>query len=183
MVLEMLLQLDLRPLVPNWINWTLLEKAHTCLYKISQVRVYVRVKTKPWRWNIVCRPARQDCVKTQIWGRIQEHFFSIESAQEYSSLHHSQMEDSLPRSDLPAKLNNREEQPWSDRLPRTQWSLWDTEFLYGDWENFTEGQPLVQHSTNQAFIVEWPDRNHFLKGALQPALSLPNNSWTTLRPW
>jgi hypothetical protein len=34
-------------------------------------------------------------------------------------------------------------------------------FLCGDrWENLPEGQPSLQHSTNQGFMVEWPDRSH-----------------------
>ena len=27
-------------------------------------------------------------------------------------------------------------------------------------ENLPEGQPSLQHSTNQAFMVEWPNRSH-----------------------
>jgi hypothetical protein len=28
------------------------------------------------------------------------------------------------------------------------------------WEHFPEGHPFLQHSTNQAFMVEWPDGSH-----------------------
>ncbi|CDQ72580.1 unnamed protein product [Oncorhynchus mykiss] len=35
-----------------------------------------------------------------------------------------------------------------------------TEFLCGGRENLPEGQPSLQHSTNQAFMVEWPDGSH-----------------------
>ena len=47
-ILEMFLQLDWIPPVVNSIDWTLLGKAHTCLYKVTQLTVYVRSKTKPW---------------------------------------------------------------------------------------------------------------------------------------
>jgi hypothetical protein len=41
------------------------------------------------------------------------------------------------------------------------------------WENLPEGQPSLQHSTNQAFIVEWPAWSHSsVKGTWQPAWSL-----------
>ena len=33
------------------------------------------------------------------------------------------------------------------------------EFLWR-WENLPEGQPSLQHPTNQAFMVEWPDGSH-----------------------
>ncbi|CDQ64223.1 unnamed protein product [Oncorhynchus mykiss] len=44
----------------------------------------------------------------------------------------------LPRAGRPAKLSNRGRRA----LVR---------------ENLPEGQPSLQHSTNQAFMVEWPD--------------------------
>ncbi|CDQ91199.1 unnamed protein product [Oncorhynchus mykiss] len=47
----------------------------------------------------------------------------------------------LPRSGCPAKLSNRGRRA----LVR---------------ENLPEGQPSLHNSTNQAFIVEWPDRSH-----------------------
>ena len=31
--------------------------------------------------------------------------------------------------------------------------------LWG-WEHLLEGHPSLQHSTNQAFMVEWPDGSH-----------------------
>jgi hypothetical protein len=40
--------------------------------------------------DIVCRAPRQDCVKTQIWGRVPKHLCSIEV---HSGLHHSQLEE------------------------------------------------------------------------------------------
>uniref|UniRef100_A0AAZ3R021 Sleeping Beauty transposase HTH domain-containing protein n=1 Tax=Oncorhynchus tshawytscha TaxID=74940 RepID=A0AAZ3R021_ONCTS len=62
----------------------------------------------------------------------------------------------LPRAGRLAKLSNRgrrdlvsEDGP-SDRAP---------EFLCG-WENLPERQPALQHSTNQTFMVEWPDGSH-----------------------
>ena len=38
----------------------------------------------------------------------------------------------------------------SERAPVSLWR----------WENLPEGQPSLQHSTNQALMVEWPDGSH-----------------------
>ncbi len=56
--------------------------------------------------------------------------------------------------------------------PRVTWqsssvSLWS-------YENLPEGQPSLQHSTNQAFLVEWLNGSHSSpKGTWQPTWSLP----------
>ena len=64
---------------------------------------------------------------------------------------------SLPRAGRPAKQSgekglgqggDQEPDGHSDRAP-----LWR-------WENLPEGQPSLQRSTNQAFMVEWPDGSH-----------------------
>jgi hypothetical protein len=34
------------------------------------------------------------------------------------------------------------------------------EFFCGDGKKLPEGQESLQHSTNQAFLVEWPDGSH-----------------------
>uniref|UniRef100_A0A0E9XI37 Uncharacterized protein n=1 Tax=Anguilla anguilla TaxID=7936 RepID=A0A0E9XI37_ANGAN len=45
------------------------------------------------------------------------------------------------------------------------------------WENLPEGQPSLQHSTNKAFMVEWPDGSHSsVKGTRQPTWSLPKGT-------
>ena len=81
----------------------------------------------------------------------------------------------LPRAGHPTKLSTR----WKRALVRevtknltvTDWAsrvpLWR-------WENLPEGQPSLQHSTNQALMVEWPDGSHSsVKGSQQPAWSWP----------
>ena len=47
-ILEMFLQLDWSPPVANSIDWTWFGKGHTYFYKVPQLTVHVRVKTKPW---------------------------------------------------------------------------------------------------------------------------------------
>jgi hypothetical protein len=47
-ILEMFLQLDWSTPVVNSIDWTWFGKAPTCLYKVPQLTVHVRAKTKPW---------------------------------------------------------------------------------------------------------------------------------------
>ena len=66
--------------------------------------------------------------------------------------------DTLLRSGRPAKLSNWGEGPWSWRWPRTRWSLWQSSRvpLWGR-QKLPEGQPSLQHSTNQAFMAEWSD--------------------------
>ena len=44
----MFLQLDWSPPVINSIDCTWFGKAHTCQYKVPQLTVHVRAKTKPW---------------------------------------------------------------------------------------------------------------------------------------
>lgn len=60
------------------------------------------------------------------------------------------------------------EGPLSGRWPRSSSiPLWRE-------ENFPEGQPSLQQSTNHACIFQWPDRSHSLvKGTWQPTWSLP----------
>ena len=42
------------------------------------------------------------------------------------------------------------EGPWSGRWPRSRWSLWQSSRVpLWRWENLPEGQPSLQHSTNQ----------------------------------
>ena len=51
--------------------------------------------------------------------------------------------------------------PWSGSQPRTWWSLWQSSRVpMWRMENLPEGQPSLLYSTNQAFMLEWPDRSH-----------------------
>jgi hypothetical protein len=55
----------------------------------------------------------------------------------------------LPRAGRPAKLSNRGRRALViSRVP-----LWR-------WQYLPEGKPSLQHSTNRAVMVEWPDRSH-----------------------
>ena len=51
-IIEMFLQLDWSPPVVNSIEWTWFGQAHTCLCKVPQLTVHVRVKTKSWGGRI-----------------------------------------------------------------------------------------------------------------------------------
>ena len=72
----------------------------------------------------------------------------------------------------------REEGPWSGRWPRTRWPLWQSSKVpLWRWENLPEGQPSLQHSINQDFMVEWPDGSHSsVKGTWQRVWSLPKGT-------
>jgi hypothetical protein len=151
-ILEMFLQIDWSPPVVYSIDWTWFGQAHTCLYKVPQLTVHVREKTKPWgRRN--CRALRQDCVEAQIWGRVPRIVCSIEGSQEHSGFHHSWMEEVWNHQlflELAAQPNIAMggEGPWSGRWPRTWWSLWQSSRVpLWRWEYLPEGQPSLQHST------------------------------------
>jgi hypothetical protein len=64
----------------------------------------------------------------------------------------------LLRAGRQAKLSNQGRIALSREVtknPMVRVPLWR-------WENLPEGQPSLQHSTNQAFMVEWPDGSHSL---------------------
>ena len=127
--------------------------------------------------GIVCRAPRQDCVEAQIWGRIPKHF-CIEGPQDHSGLHH--LEPLILFLELSGQPNWAigGEGPWSGSWPKPQWSIWQgPRVTLWKWENFPEGQPSLQHSTKQGFMVEWPDGSHSsVKGTWQPAWSLPKGT-------
>ena len=56
------------------------------------------------------------------------------------------------------------EKGFSQRWPRTRWSLWQSSSV-ALWreENLPKGQQSLQHSTNQACMVEWPEGCHTSK--------------------
>jgi hypothetical protein len=72
-ILEMFLQLDWSPPVVNSTDCTWCGKARTCLYKVRQLTVHVRAKTKPWgRKNCLYRSETGLCWGTDLgeaWGR------------------------------------------------------------------------------------------------------------------
>ena len=52
------------------------------------------------------------------------------------------------------------------------------QFFCGDGRSFhPEGQPSLQQSNNQVWLVEWPDRSHSsVKGRWQPTRNLPKGT-------
>uniref|UniRef100_A0AAZ3Q8F0 Transposase n=1 Tax=Oncorhynchus tshawytscha TaxID=74940 RepID=A0AAZ3Q8F0_ONCTS len=54
----------------------------------------------------------------------------------------------------PAKLSNQGRKALVREVTK------NSRVLLWRWENLPEGQPSLQHSTNQAFIIEWPDGSH-----------------------
>ena len=57
------------------------------------------------------------------------------------------------RAGYPAKLSNLGQ--GGDQEPMV--TLTELQIPLWRWENLPEGQPSLQHSTNQAFMVEWPE--------------------------
>ena len=146
----------------NWLD--MIWKGHTSVY-IRSPSWQCMLEQKPSHEvkGIVRRAPRQDYVKAQIC--------SIESPQEHGGKVWNH-QDSLPRAGHPAKLSN------PGRWPRTRWSLWQSSRVpLWKWENPPEGQPSLQHSTNQAFMIECPDASHSsVKATWQPAWGLPKGT-------
>jgi hypothetical protein len=133
--------------------------------------------------GIVHRALRQHCVEAQIWGRVPKIVCSIEGPQEQwppSFLNRRSLEPPRLFLELASRPNWTiwGERPWSGRWPRTRWSLWQSSRVpLWRWENLPEGQPSLQHSTNQAFMVERPDRSHSsVKDTWHHTWSLPKGT-------
>jgi hypothetical protein len=89
-ILEMFQQLHWSPPVVNSTDWSKFGKAHTSLYKVSQLTVHVSAKkTSHEVEGIVRKAPRQDYVETQIWGSVPKNVCIIEGPQEHSGLHNS----------------------------------------------------------------------------------------------
>ena len=112
----------------------------------------------------------------ELWGRIVSRHRSGEGYQNISGW---SLEPRL-FLDLAAwpNLAIGGERSWSGRWPRTRWSLWQSSRVpLCRWENLPEGQPFLQHSTDKAFMVEWPDGSYSsVKGTWQPSWSLPKGT-------
>ena len=127
--------------------------------------------------RIVRRPPRQYCVKTQIWGRIQEPFRSIESAQEHSSLHHSQMEEIWNHQVFLDLASLREIGGRALVRQVTKNPIGIGNEIQSSFVEMGEGQPSVQRSTNQSFMLELSGRSYSsIKGTCQPTGSLPKST-------
>ena len=151
-ILEMFLQLVWSPPVVHSIDWTWFGKAHTCLYKVTQLTVHVRAKTKLQYEveGIVRRAPRQDCVEAQIWGRVPRISAALKVPKNTVASILLKWKKfgtpkTLPRAGCPAKLSNRGRRAWSGRWPRTQLSLWQSSRVpLWRWEILPEGQPSLQ---------------------------------------
>ena len=103
---------------------------------------------------IIRRAPRQNCVEAQIWGTVIKNVYSIEGPQEHSIFHHSYMEEV-------SKLSNRGRMALVREVTKKPMvTLTELQSSSVEWENLPEVQPSLQHSTNQAFMVEWPDGSH-----------------------
>ena len=66
----------------------------------------------------------------------------------------------LPSAGRPAKLRNRERGALVREVTKNPMVTERALIPLWRWENLPEGQPSLQHFTNQTFMVEWPDRSH-----------------------
>ena len=124
-ILEMFLQLDWSPPVVKSIDWTWFGKAHSCLYKVPQLTMYVRAKTKLWD--------RKDCAKSSETGLCQgtdlgkvtktclQHWSSPRTRWPPSFLIGRSLEAPILLLELAFRPNWAigGEGPWSERWPRT----------------------------------------------------------------
>ena len=80
----------------------------------------------------------------------------------------------LPRGGRPAKLSNRGRRALVREVTKNPSLRQSSNVRLWRWDNLPEEQPSLQYSTNQAYMVEWPDGSHSsVKGTGQPAWSLP----------
>ena len=172
-ILEMFLPLDWSPPVVNSIDWTWFGKAHTCLYKLPQLTVHVRAKTKPWGWWNCQESAETRLCRGTYLEKGTKKCCSIEWPLSFLNEKWWRHQDSS-KSWPPGYTEQSGEKglgQGGDQEPDGHWQscrvpLWRL-------ENLPEGQPSLQHSNNQAFMVEWPDGSHSsLKGTWQPTWSL-----------
>ena len=84
--------------------------------------------------GIVCRALRQRCVEAQIWEGCKKKSAALK----------------VPKNTVASILLKWKKFGTTKTLPRA-----------GHLAKLSpEGQPSLQHSTNQAFMVEWPDGSH-----------------------
>ena len=141
--------------VINSIDWTWFGKAHTCLYKVPQLTVHGRaLRSKELsvqlRDRIVSRHRLGKGTKTFLL-----HWRSPRTQWPPSFLNGRSLEPPRLFLELAARPTEQlgkkglgqggAQEPDGHKVP-----LWR-------WENLAEGQSFLQHSTNQAFMVEWPD--------------------------
>ena len=158
-------------------HWSSLRLESTCgkfnwldiIWKSTQLTVLVRATTKQWGWRNSA-PIK-DSVAVQIWGRVPK--ISIWNHQDSTKIWPPGQTEQSGEKGLR-----------SGRWPRTRWWLWQSSRVpLWRWQNLPEGQPFLQHSTNRAFMVEWPDRSHSsVKGADNP-LGVCQKAPNGLRPW
>ena len=67
----------------------------------------------------------------------------------------------LPRTGCPAKLSNWGRRALAREVTKNLMvTLTELQSSSVEMVNLPEGQPSLQHSSNQAFMVEWPDGSH-----------------------
>ena len=161
----MFLQLDWSQPVLHSIDWRWFGKAHTCPYKVPQLTMHARAKTKPWDWRNCPYSSETGLCRGTGLGKSTKTFL-----QHWRS----------PRTQcLPSFWNGRSlepprfflelaawpnwaigrEGPLSGRWPRTQWSLWQNSRVpLWRWENLPEVQQSLQHSTKSGLygrVARW----------------------------
>ena len=139
----------------NWLDM-IWKGTHTSLYTVPQLTVHVRAKTKPWdQRNCPYSSETGLCRGTDLrkgTKHILQHWRSPRTQWPQSLLNGISLEPARLFLELAARPNWAigGEGPWSGRWPRTQWSLWQSSRVpLWRWENLPEGQPSLQHSTNQ----------------------------------
>ena len=169
-------------LVGNSNDWTWFGKAHTCLYKGPTGDGACQSKNQAIRSKELSVELRDRIVSSH---RSREGYRKMSAALKVpkntvASIIFKWMMFGTPKTQPRAWPNWAigGERPWSGRWPRTWWSRWQftLESLWR-WENLPEGQPSLKHSTNQDFMVEWPDGSRSsVKSTWQPAWSLPKDT-------
>jgi hypothetical protein len=113
------------------------------------------------RWKDLSVELRDRIVSAQIWRPVPKHFCSIKGPKNTEASIILQWKKfgttkTLPRAGHPAKLSNRGRRVREvAKNPMATLTELQSSSL-----DLPEGQPSLQHSTNQAFMVECPNGSH-----------------------
>ena len=127
----------------NSIYWTRFGKTHTCLYKVPELTVHVREKNQAMRWKELSVEHRDRIVSRHRSGEGQQKMSAALK---------------VPKNTVASIILKCKKFGTTKTLPRAG-GPGQTDQLrekgLGQGGDLPEGQPSLQHSTNQAYMVEW----------------------------
>lgn len=157
---QMFLHLDWSSPLVHWHDWT-------WLYQVRKLTVHFWAYTKPRTWarhRIVCRPLKQNCIKAQIWGRVQKKL-KVPVSRVTSVIHKWKkfgIMRTLPAACCPTNLSN-----WGRRALVRE-VIKNLIITLTELQHFSvmRGEPC-RRTTQQAWVAEWLYGNPFWNKAVK----------------